>query len=294
MDLKQLQVFVATADTPSFRAAADRLATQISSVSRTIAALEDELGVALFERGARGVRLTEVGRAFLTDARRILSDVDRARDAAQSIAAGVTGRLRLAVCEDATKPILARVLAAFRHALPDVAVDLFEMPSVLQSAALLRGEIDAGVLLPPVPMDGIELEQLWRDPWAVAFTADHPLAGHTEVTVADLARQDFITAHPEFGPGCHYQAQALFASAGIQPRSVAQAFHRQTMLVLVQSGAGITLLPGSFVGMAIDGLAFTPLKTEDPGIGVAAAFRAGDLPGVVARFFRSARAAIVQ
>lgn len=290
MELKRLRVFVAAAEAPSFRAAADSLSTQISAVSRTVAALEDELGVSLFERGARGVRLTEVGRAFLTDARRILADVDRARDAAQSIAAGVTGRLRLAVCEDATTPIFARVLGAFRHAFPDVAIDLFEMPSALQPAALLRGEIDVGVLLPPVPMDGIALEELWRDPWAVALPSDHPLAAYGEITVADLAQHSFIAAHSELGPGGHHQVQALFVSAGVQPRIVAQAFHRQTMLALVQSGAGITLVPGSFVSMAIEGLTFRPLQTDDPGFSVAAASRAGDLPGVVAQFLRTARA----
>lgn len=219
MELKRLRVFVATAYAASFREAADRLSTQISVVSRTIAALEGELGVSLFERGPRGVRLTDVGRAFLNDARRILADVERARDAAQAIATGTTGRLRLGVCEDATTQIFARVLAAFRRALPEVMLDLFERPSALQPAALIRGEIDAGLLLPPVPLDGVELNELWRDPWAVALPPDHPLLGSDAITLAELARHDFITAHPEFGPGCHHQAQALFASAAFSRAS---------------------------------------------------------------------------
>ncbi len=291
LEIKHLRCFLATADAPSFRAAADRLSMQISVVSRTIATLEDELGVSLFERGARGVRLTDVGHVFRTDARRILADLNRARETAQAVAIGVSGRLRLAVCEDATTPIFARMLGWFRRAVPDVALDLFEMPSALQSTALSRGEIDAGLLLPPVPMDGIELEELWRDPWAVALPQDHPLASSVTITVSALAQHDFITAHPEFGPGCHHQAQALFAAAGVQPRIVAHALHRQTMLALVQSGLGVTLVPGSFVGMTINGLTFRPLQTEDPGLSVAAGFRAGDLPGVVAQFLRAAHAA---
>ncbi len=283
---------MAAAETTSFRKAAERLNAQISVVSRTVAALEDELGVSLFERHARGVRLTAVGQAFLIDARRILADIVRARDAAQLTAAGMTGRLRLAVCEDATTPIFARVLMAFRTRLPEVVLDLFEMPSALQPAALLRGEIDAGLLLPPVSTNGIQIDELWRDPWAVAYAAGHPLSSTESVTIADLAQHDFITAHPEFGPGCHDQGQALFTAAGINPRIVVRAFHRQTMLALVQSGAGVTLVPGSFVGMGIDGLCFRPLQTDDPGLCVAAAFREGDLPGVVAQFLRSARAAV--
>lgn len=292
MELKRLRTFVTAAETTSFRQAAGRLRTQISTVSRTVATLEGELGVSLFERHARGVRLTAVGQAFLIDTRRILADIDRARDAAQLIAIGMTGRLRLAVCEDATTPIFARTLAAFRRRLPEVVLDLFELPSALQPDALLRGAIDVGLLLPPVPTNRIQIAELWRDPWAVACPPSHPLNDSKSITIADLAQHDFVTAHPEFGPGCHHQAQALFEAAGVSPRIVARAFHRQTMLALVQSGAGVTLVPGSFVGMTIDGLCFHPLQTEDPGLCVAAAFREGDLPGVVAQFLRAARAAV--
>ncbi len=292
MELRRLRLFVAAADDRSLRQAADRLNVQISVVSRTVTVLEDELGVVLFDRHPGGVRLTAVGQAFLIDARRILADVDRARKAAQSIAAGMTGRLRLAVCEDATTPVFARVLAAFRAGFPEVTLDLFEIPSALQPAALSRGEIDAGLLLPPMKSSGIELDELWRDPWAVAYPPDHPLSSVESLNIAELSQHDFITAHPEFGPGCHDQALALFNAAGLTPRVVARAFHRQTMLALVQSGAGVTLVPGSFVGMKIDGLCFSSLQTDDPGLCVAAAFRKGDLPGVVAQFLRTARAAI--
>ncbi len=292
MELKRLRTFAAAAKTTSFRQAAEHVGTQISVVSRTVAALEDELGVSLFKRHPGGVRLTAVGQALLVDARRILADVDRAREAAQSIAAGATGRLRLAVCEDATTPVFARVLAAFRASFPEVVLDLFELPSALQPAALSRGEIDAGLLLPPVHANGIELDELWHDPWAVAYRQDHPLSSIRSITIAELAEHDFITAHPEFGPGCHDQALALFTGAGVTPRVVARAFHRQTMLALVQSGAGVTLVPGSFVGMKIDGLCFSLLQTKDPGLCVAGAFREGDSPGVVAQFLRTARAAV--
>lgn len=292
LELNRFRVFVAAAETTSFRQTAERLGTQASVVSRTVAAVEDELGVSLFERHVGGVRLTAVGEAFLVDARRILADVERARETAQSVAAGLTGRMRLAVCEDATTPVFARVLAAYRARFPEVAVDLFEIPSAMQPAALCRREIDAGLLLPPVQTYGIELDELWHDPWAVACAACHPLISTESITIADLAQHDFITAHPEFGPGCHDQAQALFTAAGINPRIVVRAFHRQTMLALVQSGAGVTLIPGSFVGMIIDGLCFRPLQTEDPGLCVAAAFREGELPGVVAQFLRAARAVV--
>jgi DNA-binding transcriptional LysR family regulator len=208
------------------------------------------------------------------------------------IATGLSGRLRLGVCEDATTTFLARVLSAFRERHSDVALELFEIPSAMQPSALLRDEIDAGLLLPPAQIDGIQLDEVWRDPWAVAFPSAHPLSEVETITIADVGRFDIITAHPVYGPGCHDQAQALFAAAGVLPRVIVRAFHRQTMLALVQSGAGVTLVPGSFVGMKIDGLCFRPLHTDDSGLRVVAAFREGDMSGVVAQFLRAARAAV--
>ncbi|RVT83896.1 LysR family transcriptional regulator [Rhodobacteraceae bacterium CCMM004] len=100
MELRRLRYFLATADELSFRRAADVIGVNQSAVSRQIAALEDELGVTLFEHRSTGARLTEVGRVFLADARKIVTDVDRTRETVRAVAFGMEGRLRLAICED--------------------------------------------------------------------------------------------------------------------------------------------------------------------------------------------------
>ncbi|WP_375552540.1 LysR family transcriptional regulator [Rhodophyticola porphyridii] len=292
MQLRRLRYFLATADELSFRRAAELTGVNQSAVSRQIAALEDELGVTLFERRSTGARLTEVGRVFLGDARRIAADVDRARETIAAVAFGTEGRLRLAICEDATTPTFAAIIAAHRERCPAVTLELFEIPSAMQPAALRRGEIDAGLLLPPVRGNGIQLDELWREEWLVAMPSDHRFAVMTSISVSDLAGEDFITAHPKFGPGCHAQSQAMFAAAGIQPRIVAHAFRRQTMVMLVQSGAGITLVPGAFASATIDGIATRPLFSDGHRMRVAAAYLEGDLQGIVAQFLRIARAAM--
>jgi len=86
--------------------------------------------------------------------------------------------------------------------------------------------------------------------------------------------------------------RSLFAKSDVFNRTVPCARFAAGLLTFVQSGAGVTLVSGSFVGMKIDGLCFRPLQTDDPGPCVAAAFRKGDLPGVVAQFLRAARAAV--
>ncbi|MBO6921981.1 LysR substrate-binding domain-containing protein [Algihabitans albus] len=292
MELSRLRYFLAAADELSFRRAADVVGVNQSAVSRQIAALEDELGVTLFERRSTGARLTEVGRVFLADARRIVADVDRARETIAAVAFGTEGRLRLAICEDATTPTFAAIIAAHRERCPAVTLDLFEIPNAMQPAALRRGEIDAGLLLPPVRRDGIQLDELWREDWLVAMPSDHRFVDMETVSIGDLAGENFITAHPEFGPGCHAQSQDIFVAAGIQPRIVARAFRRLTMAMLVQSGAGVTLVPGAFSGVAMDGIMTRPLSSEGHRMCVAAAYPEGDMQGIVAQFLRTASAAV--
>ncbi|MBA3675911.1 MAG: hypothetical protein H0W74_00710 [Sphingosinicella sp.] len=109
--------------------------------------------------------------------------------------------------------------------------------------------------------NGIKLDELWHDQSAVAYRPDHPLSDVLLTANAELAQHDFITAH---GPGCH-QGLALFTAAGVSPKVVARDFHRQTILTLVQSGAGVTLIPGSYLGIAMIGLTFKPVQSDDAG-----------------------------
>ncbi len=290
MDLRRLRYFLEAADELSFRRAAEKLDIAQSALSRQIAALEEELGVDLFERRYTGARLTEAGRTFPADTSRILADLDRASETCVSVAFGISGRLRLAVCEDATTPIFAAIIAAHRERCPDVILDLFEMPSTIQTAALRRGDIDAGLLLPPVQGIGIQCDELWRENWLVAMPSGHRLADMETVTISELVGENFITAHPEFGPGCHAQTQAMFAAVGVQPHIVARPFRRLTMTMLVHSGAGVTLVPGSFGGVAMNGIELRRLSSGGHSMRVAMAYPEGDMQGVVAQFLRVASA----
>ena len=294
MDLHRLCIFLAAADELSFRRAAVLMGVGQPAVSRQVTALEDELGVTLFERKSTGARLTEAGRVFLADARRIIADVDRAREVVTSVAHGTAGRLRLAICEDATTPTFASILSAFRKDCPTTDLDLFELPSAMQPAALRRGEIDAGLLLPPVQDQGLQLDELWREDWLVAMPSDHRLTDLETVPLCALAGEDFITAHSEFGTGCHAQSEAMFGAAGIKPRIVARTFRRLTMAMLVRSGAGVTLAPGAFARTAMDGIVMRPLSAGEHRMWVAAAYPEGDLAGTVAQFLRVAHAVVEQ
>lgn len=292
MELRRLRLFLAAAEHSSFRRAADDLDIAQSALSRQIATLEDELGVDLFERRYTGARLTEAGHSFFADASRILADLDRARETVTSVASGNGGRLRLALCEDATTPTFATIIAAHRERCPCVVLESFEMPSVMQAAALRRNEVDVGLLLPPVRAIGIELDGLWHEDWLVAMPSRHRLADMETVLISELADENFITAHPEFGPGCHAQSQQMFIATGIQPHIVARAFRRVTMAMLVHSGAGVTLLPSSFAGLSMDGIVLRPLLSGGHQMHVAAAYPEGEMQGAVAQFLRIATSTV--
>src|SRR3546814_9614720 len=116
--------------------------------------------------------------------------------------------------EDAATPTFAAVLAAHRDQCPAVELELFEMPSAAQPFALRRGEIDVGLLLPPVQSDGLQLDELWNESWLVAMPSEHRLADFEVIAISDLAGENFVAAHQEFGPGCHQQTQEMFLAAG--------------------------------------------------------------------------------
>jgi DNA-binding transcriptional LysR family regulator len=290
-DLKHFHYFLAVADELSFRRAAKSVGVGQPVISRRISALEDELGATLFERSHAGVRLTEAGRVFLKDVRRITSEIDRARKSVASVAFGTSGRLRLGICEDATTPKFAAILATHRKYCPAIELNLIELPSALQVTALARSEIDVGILLPPVDETGVQVDPLWCEDWLVAMPTNHRLAKMESVPLEALADENFITSHPELGPGGHAQSRKMLLEAGIEPHIVACAIRRVTMIILVQSGAGVTLLPGAFRNVTIDGIVKRPLAGGKHQMHVAAAYLKGDLQGIVAQFLRIANAA---
>src|SRR3546814_14763256 len=116
------------------------------------------------------------------------------------------------------------------------------MPSAAQPPALRRGEIDVGLLLSPVPSDGLQLDELRSEGWLVAMPSDHRLADYDMIAISDLAGERFVAAHQEFGPGCHQQTQEMFLAAGVRLHVVARAFRRMTILMLVPSGSGVTFV----------------------------------------------------
>jgi DNA-binding transcriptional LysR family regulator len=289
MDLRRLQFFVTVGEELNFHRAAHRLGVSQPAVTKQIHALEAELGLDLFVRDQhRIVGLTAGGSSYLDDARRLLSELDRAAELAREIAEGRNGRLRLGVCDDAAGDPLAGIFAAFHSRFPAVELDIFEASSATIADALRRNDLDLGLVLIPIDEPALATEPLWREPWFVALPEGHPLARAEPLTCADLATMDLILAHPELAVSGHEQVRDAFRAAGVTPRIVIRALRQATMLMLVAAGAGATFIPASLAAtLKISGVVARPFVAD--AMTMTAAYRADNPSGLAMQFLRIAQ-----
>ncbi|WP_454727352.1 MULTISPECIES: LysR family transcriptional regulator [Cupriavidus] len=244
MDLRQLQQFVALAETGNFHRAAERLHMAQPPLSISIRKLEDALGTPLFVRTSRGVRLTQAGEAALHDARRALFHAGQARAAALAAAHGERGALRVGFVGSATYALLPRLIPAFRAAHPGIELILHESTSASILERLERHQLDAGLVrFPILNAGGYVLMPLETDEFVAAVPADSPFAQHDAIALKALAAEPFIM-HPRADvPNLQAIAMLLCQQAGFVPRVTQEAVQVQTIISLVESGLGVALVP---------------------------------------------------
>jgi len=243
-ELWQLRYFIAVADRLHFGRAAEALHISQPPLSRAIRALETRLGVALFARSRRRVELTAEGGRLIEEARRLLGQLERAVLEVRGMASGEQGRLRIGFVSLADYGVLPGLLKRFKAARPGVALALREMLSPEQATALGAGELDFGLLVPPVAGEaGLEHLVVQRERFVAALPSRHRLARAAgRLAVSDLAREPFVMVPREIAPGLYDIVRGLAARAGI-PLNVAQeAIQMQTVVSLVSSGLGVAIV----------------------------------------------------
>ncbi len=285
-ELWQLRYFIAVATELHFGRAAARLHISQPPLSRAIRALERELGVTLLARSRRRVELTAEGAHFLEEARRIVESLERAAAGVRALAAGEQGRLRIGFVSLADYGVLPGLLKAYKAAQPGVALALREMLSPEQAAALASGELDFGLLLPPVA-GAVELEHLvvQRERVMVALPAAHRLARQRgRLALKALAGEAFVTIPRHIAPGLYDIVAALAARAGFSPRVAQEAIQMQTVVSLVSSGLGVALVPASIANLRRNGVVYREIADPHPRLELWLAWRRGEI-GAAAREF---------
>jgi DNA-binding transcriptional LysR family regulator len=289
MDLRHLRYFVAVAETLSFGRAAERLHISQPPLSRQIRGLEHELGAPLFSRTRRSVRLTAAGAALLPEARRLLRDADALQAGARQLASGEVGTLALGFISVAAYNLLPELAPEFRRRHPGIKLALQEATSDVQLAALGRGELDVGLVLPPVEAPALEYAPLLHDTLVAALPAGR--GGRGPIALASLRDEPFILFPRTVGTSLYDQIAGACERAGFAPRVEQEAIQMQTIISLVAAGMGVALVPASLMKLRRTGVVYRPLADARPRIELGIAWRRGDDAPAVRAFVGLARTA---
>jgi DNA-binding transcriptional LysR family regulator len=290
MELRHLRYFVAVAGELHFGRAAAKLNISQPPLSQQIQDLERELGVELLHRTRRFVALTEAGRVFLEEARRILEEADHAVATARKAGRGEAGQLSIGFGHASAAGILGRILSAFRERHPTVTVDLHTLHSVEQVDALVNRRIDVAFPILPVSHRNIAAEAIGTEPLIVALPSDHPQARNRWIALADLRPESFIRLSPSAAPMFHDLIQKACAGAGFVPAVVHEAGHILTVLGLVGAGLGVAVVPGWLRTRPSDGVVFRSLSGA-PTIKIGVAYRRRDSSPLLPAFLDVVRSA---
>lgn len=263
MELRHLRYFATVARERSFTRASSILNIAQPPLSRQVQQLEAELGMALIDRNARPLELTEAGRLVYEQAAQILERVEdmralvgRMRDSSRNV-------FRIGFVASTLYGKLPDVIRAYRAERPDTELVLSEMVTLDQIAALKEGRIDVGFGRIPFDDPAVTRLLLRNERLIVAVPGEHPLAGRAKVTcLRDLAAEDVIVYPRSPRPSYADQVLAMFRDRGFRPARVLEVRELQTALGLVAAGLGVCLVPAAVESLQRANVTYCPLDEE--------------------------------
>ncbi|TYB85372.1 LysR family transcriptional regulator [Oceaniovalibus sp. ACAM 378] len=242
-ELHQLRCFVAVASEMNFHRAAERLNMTQPPVSRQVQVLERQLGVQLFDRTRRSIRLTAAGERFYFEARDLLRRAEDAKVIARSVASGHLGNVSIAFIPIAAVPIVPIIATKLAKELPNIRIVLNEMMTGEQIERLRTGRMDIGILRRPDNKLPGEQKLLLREPYRLAVHCDHPFATREDITIQDLDDQNLLMYSPGHGRYGYELLNPMFAAKGVRPNVIQHLGQGISMLALVNAGYGMALVP---------------------------------------------------
>ena len=264
MELRNLRYFIAVAQELHFGRAAARLHISQPPLSERIKRLEQELGVTLFERTKRSVRITAAGTALFLEAQRILGDVEGLYQVVRRANEGITGIIRAGFMSSASYAGIGSISKRLMRQLPGVSITWHGMPTVEQIHALLSMQLDLGFIHLPSDVRGLEIRPIARDALMIALSASHPLSGSKAISLADLRDDDFVLTPRASNPGLHDLIVAACHKAGFSPIIRHQARDLLSIMGLISANAGVALVPHWLLTAHFPNTIFRKLKDKTP------------------------------
>jgi DNA-binding transcriptional LysR family regulator len=242
VELRHLRYFVVVGEEEHFGRAADRLHVVQPALTRQVRQLEEEIGCVLFERLKKGVRLTEAGRSFLEEARRLLSELERGIDRTRLVAQGKVGRLRVGFADTATySGELPSILRDFRARWPDVRLELFPSSSVVAGEQLREQKVDvAFVYILPTNLPELKSRRISVERWVLALPRAHPLVTSKRVALRDLKGEPFVWFPRTVAPLIYDRTLSACHAAGVTLNIAQEGNSPTTILSLVAGGIALS------------------------------------------------------
>jgi DNA-binding transcriptional LysR family regulator len=286
VELRHLRYFVAVAERKGFREASRFLHVTQPAISRALTQLEQELGIELFARSGRTVRLTAQGEVFYKETLRTLQQADHAAEAAQRAARGEFGTLTLAFCSVASYGFLPRMVQQYKEIQPGVQLLLREMNPPRQELAFLQREIDVGITRLPFSKKlapDLEVKSILREPLVVAVPTAHRFAG-AKLKIEELSEEPFILLQRDGAPTVYDAILGMCQKSGFAPRVASEADLMHTLFTLVAAGQGIALIPACAMNQRPVGVRFLRLQHDDYKADLVLAWRKDSQPSTLQRF----------
>jgi LysR family transcriptional regulator, transcription activator of glutamate synthase operon len=249
MELRQLRYFIEVAEREHFTAAAEHLHVAQSAISLQISKLEAELGVTLFERIGRNVKLTQIGTIFLTHTKAAIHAIDFAKSKIDEYLDPENGTIKIGYPTSLANNLLPTVISAFREKQPNVSYHLRQGSYAYLMEAVKKGEIGLA-FLGPVPTKDPDLEShiLFSENFSALVPVKHPLAEKNSLSLGDLRNENFVL----FPKGYILEQISVEAcnQAGFEPNVIAVGEDMDAIKGLVAAGIGVSILPdGTFSGI---------------------------------------------
>lgn len=260
--LASLMQVLAVAECLNFRHAANRLGISQSSVSTRIKALEDDLGITLFERRHRGVRLTDAGRSFVAEVAAGIEHLDLAVRTAGAVSTGAIGRLRIGLHTSIAAGFLADLRRKYRETYPDIEVVIAEGRPADTIRQVREGALDIAFVLGSDDAPDCNSRQIWTEAFVIAAPTGHQLTVAERVLWQDLAPDVFLVRQGGAGPQLQDHIVRRIAERGKTPSIRRFDVGRDTLMHMVADGEGITLTTEAATYVPFSGVAFLSIADE--------------------------------